>query len=113
MNSDNEKNNTMFHDYEPEASIHNDDNYEIEDEVFVNFIGISSLCTNSAEQFPSKNKLHQHIREGCLAKGHKAVLPAPQRPLPVTTRRPPKLAHTIVQSKVQALQLGDGNRFQS
>lgn len=113
VTSDNEEDNTMFNDYEPEASIHDDDDYEMEDEAFVNFIGISSSCTHCTEQFPSNNKLHKHIREGCPAKGQKAASPASQRPLPATTRRPPKSAHTIVQSKVQASQLGDGNGFRS
>lgn len=113
VTSDNEEDNTMFNDYEPEASIHDDDDYEMEDEAFVNFIGISSSCTHCTEQFPSNNKLHKHIREGCPAKGQKAAPPASQRPLPATTRWPPKSAHTIVQSKVQASQLGDGNGFRS
>lgn len=94
-------------------SIHNNDNYKIEDKAFVNFIGISSSCMHCTEQFPSNNKLHKHIREGCLAKSQKTALPASQRPLPAITQWLLKSAHTIAQFKIQTLQLGDGNGFQS
>ena len=113
MRSENDKENIMLNDNELEGTIHEDEGLKMEDKSFANFVEISSSYMHCAKPFPSNNKLHKHICEGCLAKNQK-ITPSPsQMVLPTPTRSIPKLTHTIIRSKVQALQLGDGNGFRS
>lgn len=103
----------MLNDNELEDTIYKDEDLETEDESFANFVGIFSLCTHCTKPFLSNNKLHKHICEGFPAKNQK-ITPSPsQMVLSIPTRSVPKLTHTIIQSKIQKLQLGDGNRFRS
>ena len=113
VSSENDEKNTMLNDDELEETIHEDEGPESEDESFANFVGISSLCTQCAKPFPSNNKLHKHIREGCPAKNQKITPSASRMALPTPTRSVPKSTHTIIRSKVQGLQLGDGNGFRN
>ena len=34
---------------------------------FAGFVGIKATCTNCTKHFPSKTKLHKHLRTGCRA----------------------------------------------
>lgn len=36
------------------------------DEVVVNFVGIETSCSKCHSSFPSKSKLHKHIKAGCV-----------------------------------------------
>ena len=49
------------------------------DQQFAGFVGIETFCRNCDETFPSKSKLHKHLRKGCTnedSSACKSVLPA-------------------------------------
>lgn len=113
VSSEIDEENRMLNEDELEGTIHEYEGPETEDESFANFVGISSSCTHCAKPFPSNNKLDKHIREGSPARNQKITQSASRMSLPTPTRSVPKSTHTIIRSKVQALQLGDGNGFRS
>lgn len=113
VSSEIDEENKMLNEDELEGTIHEYEGPETEHESFANFVGISSSCTHCAKPFPSNNKLHKHIREGSTARNQKITPSASRMSLPTPTRSVPKSTHTIIRSKVQALQLGDGNGFRS
>ena len=113
MSNENNEENIIPNDDELEGTIHKDKGPEMEDKSFTNFIRISSSCTHYAKPFLSNNKLHKYICEGCLAKNQKTTLSPPQMVVSIPIQSISKLIHTIIRSKVQGLQLGDGNRFRS
>lgn len=90
VSSENDEENTMLNDDELEGTIHENEGPETEDESFANFVGISSSCTHCAKSFPSNNKLHKHIHEGCPARNQKITPSASRMSLPTPTRSVPK-----------------------
>lgn len=83
--SDNKDDNVIFNDYKPDTSSHDDDNNEMINKFYVNFIGISVSCMYYAQQFLSNNKLHKYIREGYSSKDPKIGLLVFQKPPPTIT----------------------------
>lgn len=53
------------------------------DEVFVNFVGIEAVCSKYRSSFPSKSKLHMHIKSGYMGKTLSSACPQSSSSIPV------------------------------
>lgn len=53
------------------------------DEVFVNFVGIEAVCSKCRSSFPSKSKLHTHIKSDCVGDALPPTSPQPSSSIPV------------------------------
>ena len=47
------------------------------DEGFVNFVGIEAVCSKCHSSFPSKSKLHIHIKSECVGGALSSASPQP------------------------------------
>lgn len=65
------------------------------DEVFINFVGIEAVCSKCRSSFPSKSKLHTHIKSGCVKKTLPSASPQPSSSIPVIVS---KTVHTSLGS---------------
>ncbi len=53
------------------------------DKVTVNFVGIETLCTKYRATFPSRSKLHNHLKSSCLETSSPSLLAQAPSPIPV------------------------------
>ena len=69
------------------------------DEVVVNFVGIKTSCLKCHSSFPSKSKLHKHIKVGCVGET-----------LPSSSTQPSSSIHVIASMAVHQ-SFGSGLAF--
>lgn len=53
------------------------------DEVFVNFVEIEAVCFKCHSSFPSKSKLHMHLKSDCVEEVLPSTSPQPSSSIPV------------------------------
>ena len=53
------------------------------DQVAVNFVGIETSCTKCCATFPSRSKLHNHLRNNCLETSSPFFLAQAASPIPI------------------------------
>lgn len=90
------------------------------DQQFAGFVGIETFCRNCDESFPSKSKLHKHLRTGCTIKnsstGEKSSLAAQE--LLANLKEPESHSTSVgtprvVESMASASEQGSGFGFRS
>ncbi len=57
------------------------------DEVAINFVGIETSCTKCRATFPSRSKLHNHLKSGCLETISPSLPVQAPSPIPVITSK--------------------------
>ena len=57
------------------------------DEVFVNFVGIEAVYSKCHSSFPSKSKLHMHIKSECVGGASSSASPQPSSSIPVVVSK--------------------------
>ena len=92
--------------FEPENSTY--------DEQFAGFIGIETYCRNCEEPFPSKSKLHKHLRDGCTKDSSKPCYAGTsgteeEKAEKAASPKTPK----IVNSQASGAELGNGFAFRN
>lgn len=58
------------------------------DKVAVNFVRIETLCTKCRASFPSRTKLHNHLKSSCLEKSLPSLPAQAASSIPIITSKP-------------------------
>ena len=87
------------------------------DQQFAGFVGIETFCRNCDKSFPSKSRLHKHLRSGCSSKPLKDFAPSP-KDLLANLGEPETISQAvgeprIVESSASTADQGTGFGFRS
>ena len=101
------------------------DSVEHQEEPFIGFVGIETFCRHCNESFPSKTRLHKHLKSGCglseEKKNSTTPVPVPPKepPMPLGNVGPPEAYPAtvedppprVVESTASRTDIGSGIAF--